>query len=102
MNTNTQYGIAVTGALGNLGWKLLCHLAQYGETSTLIGLDLQATTPEKLEHLKTISQNNPRLNEIDLIECDLANWDDSRWRDVINRVSTVVHLAAQNPYPDAT
>ena len=48
MNTNTQYGIAVTGALGNLGWKLLCHLAQYGETSTLIGLDLQATTPEKL------------------------------------------------------
>ena len=102
MNTNTQYGIAVTGALGNLGWKLLCHLAQYGETSTLIGLDLQATTPEKLEHLKTISQNNPRLNEIDLIECDLANWDDSRWRDVINRVSTVVHLAAKNPYPDAT
>ena len=58
MNTNTQHGIAVTGALGNLGWKLLCHLAQYGEISTLIGLDLPTTTPGKLEHLKTISQKN--------------------------------------------
>ena len=71
MNTNTQHGIAVTGALGNLGWKLLCHLAQYGEISTLIGLDLPTTTPGKLEHLKTISQKNPRLNYVDLLECDL-------------------------------
>ncbi len=101
MNPNTEHGIAVTGVLGNLGWKLLCHLAQDQLTPTLIGLDLELPKPEKLEHLKKISEINTKPPNIDLVKCDLANWNDSHWRGVLNRVSTIVHLAAQNPYPEA-
>ncbi len=101
MTPNIQNGIAVTGALGNLGWKLLCHLSEHSAAPTLIGLDLNAPKPGRLEQLQTISEIHANPPEIELITCDLADWNDHRWRDVLNRVSTVVHFAAKTPYPEA-
>jgi nucleoside-diphosphate-sugar epimerase len=101
MNPNTQNGIAVTGALGNLGWKLLCHLAEHSPAPTLIGLDLHAPKPGRLEQLQTIAEIHADPPNIDLVTCDLTNWNDQRWRAILNRVSAVVHFAAKNPYPEA-
>ena len=101
MNSTIQNGIVVTGALGNLGWKLLCHLAENSAAPRLIGLDLEEPQPGRLEQLQTIAEIHADPPEIELIACDLADWQDRRWRDVFNRVSAVVHLAAKNPYPEA-
>jgi nucleoside-diphosphate-sugar epimerase len=102
MNPNIQNGIAITGALGNLGWKLLCHLAEHSAAPRLVGLDLRDAEPGRLEQLQTISEIHADPPQIDLITCDLSNWHDQRWRTVINEVSAVVHFAAKNPYPEAS
>ena len=39
---------------------------------------------------------------VELLECDLTDPRDSRWRDAFDRVQAVVHFAADNPYPDAS
>lgn len=101
MNPNIENGIAVTGALGNLGWKLLCHLAEYSAAPRLIGLDLEEAKPGRLEQLQTIAEIHADPPELELIACDLSDGHDRRWRDVIDRVSAVVHFAAKNPYPEA-
>lgn len=102
MNPNIKNGIAVTGALGNLGWKLLCHLAEHSATPRLVGLDLKEAEPGHLEQLQTIAEIHAEPPQIDLISCDLSNWHDTRWRTIINEVSAVVHFAAKNPFPEAT
>ena len=84
--------IAVTGALGNLGTKLLRHLANCSNISKLIGLDLRAASTAETVALPTV----------EFIACDLADWHDLRWRTVLSKVDAVVHFAAQNPYPEAT
>jgi nucleoside-diphosphate-sugar epimerase len=102
MNPNIQNGIAVTGALGNLGWKLLCHLAEHSAAPRLVGLDLRPAEPGRLEQLQTIAEIHADPPKIDLVTCDLADWKDERWRDILTQVSAVVHFAAKNPYPEAT
>ncbi|MBT5829239.1 MAG: NAD(P)-dependent oxidoreductase [Candidatus Latescibacteria bacterium] len=102
MNPHIQNGIAVTGALGNLGWKLLCHLAEHSAAPRLVGLDLRDAEPGRLEQLQTISEIHTDPPQIDLITCDLSDWQDQRWRTAINEVSAVVHFAAKNPFPEAT
>jgi len=83
--------IAVTGALGNLGTKLLHHLARRSTIQKLIGLDLRVASPEQAAALPAV----------EFIACDLADWHDRRWRDVLAQVDAIVHFAAQNPYPEA-
>ncbi len=84
--------VAITGGLGNLATKLFRHLASLGAIQRLVGLDVRAATPE---HAAT-------LPDVEFVQCDLANWHDRRWRDVVENVDAVVHFAAQNPYPEAT
>lgn len=101
MNRTIENGIAVTGSLGNLGWKLLCHLAEHSAAPRLVGLDVRDPEPNRLAQLQTIAEIHANPPQIDLVTCDLHNGRDTRWRDIINQVSTVVHFAAKNPFPDA-
>lgn len=84
--------IAVTGALGNLGTKLLRHLSDRSDIQRLVGLDLRAASAEETDALPVV----------EFVACDLADWHDQRWRDVLAHVDAVVHFAAQNPYPEAS
>jgi nucleoside-diphosphate-sugar epimerase len=35
------------------------------------------------------------------VRCDVADWQDNRWRDALATCDAVVHFAARNPYPEA-
>lgn len=92
--------VAITGALGNLGWKLLKHLARTGHFDRLIGLDIAPADPGRMTELRAISPNSSL--ELEIVECDLSDWHDRRWRRVLDNVEAVVHFAALNPYPNAS
>ena len=100
LQNNGITSVAVTGGLGNLGWKLLSHLAATGNFTRLVGLDIVTASPDKPQALQDLC---PHQNlTVEFIECNLADWHDRRWRDALDTVESVVHFAALNPYPDAT
>lgn len=104
-STNQRVAVAVTGALGNLGTKLLRHLAAHSAIGHLIGLDLSEATSNQIEELQAIAHSQyPERDplHVEFIACDLGDWQDTRWRDALDRVDAVVHFAAENPYPEAT
>lgn len=88
--------IAVTGGLGNLGSKLLHHFAQSRKVESLVSLDVRCTPASRL----TTGCMNPTI--LSQVVCDLSDYNDRRWRDVVEKSDAVVHFAAQNPYPEAT
>jgi nucleoside-diphosphate-sugar epimerase len=90
--------ILVTGALGNAGWKLVAHLARHSSADRVVGVDVVSPTPDHLDSLKR-SVPGPI---VELRQADLTDWDDPRWRDPAAEARAVVHLAAQNPRPEAT
>ena len=89
--------VVITGALGNLGWKLLCHLAHNRHVRQIFGLDKAA--PNRSQQL--FLDNFPEKKRIEMVPCDLADWHDSRWQNVLLQSTAVVHFAARNPFPDA-
>jgi len=97
---DTARSVAVTGALGNLGWKLLNHLAAHSACSRLVGLDVKEADQAQRDALGAAA--NGRDVEIEFVACDLTDWRDRRWRDAFDRVQAVVHFAAKNPYPEAS
>ncbi|MBV7330046.1 NAD-dependent epimerase/dehydratase family protein [Chloroflexi bacterium TSY] len=101
-NRNVPQTIAVTGALGNLGTKLLHHLARCEFSQRLIALDLQTPTTDQAASLHAAAKERTLPPAIDFVQCDLSNWHDRRWRDALEQSDAVVHFAAQNPYPEAT
>ena len=74
--------VAITGALGNLGWKLLCHLAEHSASTRLVGLDNRKAGPAQEAELRRLA--GEREVDIDLVECDLADWQDRGWRDIVD------------------
>ena len=90
--------VAITGALGNLGWKLICHLAAQSGCSRLIGLDSRKADEGQEAELRRLAGG--RTLDFDLIECDLAAWDDQRWRTPLDEVEAVVHFAYRSPFPN--
>lgn len=96
--------VAVTGGLGNLGLKLLLHLARTSSAPLLIGLDVRTPNRAQLAALQDATAENltGTTPHIVLTRCDLTDPGDRRWRDAVDRVQAVVHFAARNPYPDAT
>ena len=96
-----ERGVAVTGALGNLGRKLLSHLARSG-WPRLIGLDVREQ-PEVEAALRADAEAaTGHAPELTIQACDLGDPHDRRWRDVVARVGAVVHFAARNPFPEAS
>ena len=101
---SSSRSVAVTGGLGNLGTKLLLQLARTSPCPLLIGLDVRPPSSEQLETLQAAAAQNRTgaTPAVELLECDLTDPHDSRWRDALQRVQAVVHFAARNPYPDAS
>ncbi len=92
--------VGVTGALGNLGWKLLLHLATHSTAPRLVALDHREADRAQRDALSDAA--NDRKVDIEFVTCDLTDWDDARWRNAFDRVEAVVHFAAQNPFPEAS
>ena len=101
---SSSRSVAVTGGLGNLGTKLLLQLARTSPCPLLIGLDVRAPSSQQLQALQAAAAQNRTgaTPAVELLECDLTDPHDSRWRDALDRVQSVVHFAACNPYPDAS
>lgn len=82
--------VLVTGADGNLGGKLAAHLAGSPWCSGVVALDVGPSPDRPASH--------PKLRRVPV---DLAA--PSRALDeAVEEVDAVVHLAARNPYPDAS
>jgi nucleoside-diphosphate-sugar epimerase len=97
--------VAITGALGNLGSKLIDYLIRRKRTPRIVGLDLHMPTSDYLASLRQLAAENAvdgKTTAIDFVSCDLAEWHDQHWRTVLEEVEAVVHFAARNPYPEAT
>lgn len=87
----TIHSVLVTGAKGNLGRKLTAHLLASEWCHRVIAVDC-AGEP---------SPAASDMDRIEWVEANLADPADRRWRQALAGVDAVVHLAAQNPYPDA-
>lgn len=92
--------IAVTGALGNLGTKLLHHLASQGYAQ-LVGLDIREDKTAEAA-IRKIASDAGHDVDVSIVACDLSDPHDDRWRSVVERVDGLVHYAAKNPFPEAT
>ncbi len=81
--------VVITGAKGNLGRKLAPHLLERRICETITGID-RADGP-----------TTSLAEGVTLVEADLANPADERWRQALRGADAVFHFAAQNPYPDS-
>lgn len=81
--------IAVTGANGNLGRKLIAAMLETA-TGQILAID---------RGFDGFPSKDPRLS---LIQADLADPADSGWRAPFAAAASVAHLAAVNPHPDAS
>ncbi|WEK48872.1 MAG: NAD(P)-dependent oxidoreductase [Candidatus Kaistia colombiensis] len=82
--------IAITGGNGNLARKLIAGIGAEPWCDALVALDRRFDPIEPPAHAT-----------LACVEADLRQPDDRRWLDAIASVDAVVHLAAQNPYPEA-
>ncbi|MCA9075119.1 MAG: NAD(P)-dependent oxidoreductase [Planctomycetaceae bacterium] len=89
--------VAITGALGNLGWKFVQHMSAHADVRRVIGLDLHVPSSEQLGELSAV-----QTGKCEFVSSDLLDWQDRRWRDAVDRSDAVVHFAAQNPFPEAS
>ena len=80
--------VAITGAAGNLGQKLIDHLLAADWCEGILAIDRVAP-----------ASSSPRVSAV---IADLADAGDGRWHDALARADGLVHLAAQNPYPNAS
>ena len=90
--------IAITGACGNLGWKLLCHLVQQSNVDQVFGIGLDRPTDKQRHELSQFDGHAKAT----FVASDLTDRQDRRWCDLIEKSDGVVHFAAQNPFPEAT
>ena len=85
--------VAVTGAAGNLGSKLIAALLREDPEVRILAMD--RATPAEATHPHA---THPR---VEWVHCDLSNASDLRWRAAVARATAIVHFAAKNPYPEA-
>ncbi len=84
--------VLVTGAFGNLGRKLIHHIAPQDWCAQVVAVDRGGEAGPFIRHGKKVRY----------VLGDLRNLGDRRWRDALVGVEGVVHFAAQRPYEDAT
>lgn len=78
----------MTGANGNLGRKLAAALLASEDCEAVVGIDRAFEAPATLP--------------LEQVAADLTQRWDRRWIEALRDVDAIVHLAAQNPFPDAT
>ena len=88
MTDSPSLRVLVTGAQGNLGRKLVAHLIEAHWCSGIVALDLTGST----------DATHPKVRSVAL---DLARRSPALDAAVAG-IDAVVHLAARNPYPDAS
>lgn len=80
--------IAVTGAAGNLGSKLVDHLLAADWCTAVVGLDNRSVAARGAGHIP--------------VAANLADPTDRRWIDALADADALVHFATRNPMPDCT
>jgi nucleoside-diphosphate-sugar epimerase len=83
--------VVITGAGGNLGRKLRAAFEAASWCRSIVAIDHADLEPDRAPGTKTVA-----------VRADLADRQDRRWIDAIQGADAIVHLAAQNPYPDAS
>jgi dTDP-4-dehydrorhamnose reductase len=80
--------VAITGACGNLGHKLVASCALAPWCDEVVALDIRPWDGASDKILSVVA--------------DLADRKDRRWLDALRGVDAIVHFAAQNPYVSAS
>ena len=92
--------IVVTGALGNTGWKLVCHLAGHSGAERLVGIDIEPPNREHHETLERLASERPDPGPlVEFREADLTDWGDARWRDGVAEARALVKAAQAHGVP---
>ncbi len=94
--------ICITGALGNLGQKLIRHLLPHPAITRLTGVDTHPASARVASELLAAVPAGRVPAQLSFIQGDLRAWSDAGWREPLNACDAVVHLAAQVPSPEAT
>lgn len=89
--------IVITGATGNLGWKLLRHLIEAPHVRRVTGIAFDDPSPEQQQELS----ETPGHRKVRFVQADLTDHTDLNWRYAVEHSDAVVHFAAQNPFPEA-
>ena len=79
--------VAITGAAGNLGTKLIAHLQAAPWCTAISGIDPRPLRSE---------------GKFSGFVADLRDPGDDGWIEPVERADAVVHFAAQNPWPDSS
>ncbi len=96
--------ILITGALGNLGLKLIRHLAPRSEVSQITGIDLVSGSARFVEDFRQeLEHENPnaQVAKLEFLAGDLRVWQDNIWSTAVEDCDALVHFAAQVPEPQA-
>eukprot|EP01104_Vermistella_antarctica_P005935 TRINITY_DN16681_c0_g1_i1.p1 TRINITY_DN16681_c0_g1~~TRINITY_DN16681_c0_g1_i1.p1 ORF type:complete len:396 (+),score=69.00 TRINITY_DN16681_c0_g1_i1:174-1361(+) len=93
--------VAITGVMGNVGWKLVSQLCCSDDIEHVYGLDIN--TQITVKHKRSVPADFP-WDKLSLVQCDLRTYQhDAEWARVLDeQVDAVIQLAAENPFPDAT
>src|ERR1700709_86053 len=87
METARLKRVAITGACGSLGRKLVESCVRAPWCDEVVALDIRAW--------------DGASDKVTSVVADLADRQDRRWLDALRGVDAIVHFAAQNPYTDA-
>ncbi len=94
--------ICITGALGNLGQKLIRHLLPHPAIARITGIDAWPAASTVIPDLLAQLPSAASPAQLAFCQADLRDWSDAGWRKPMDACDAVVHLAAQVPAPDAT
>ncbi len=83
--------VAITGAQGNLGRKLIAAFETAPWCHSIMAID--HAPPEA---------GSGGGSKVRAIQADLADRRDGRWVEAIGAAHVIIHLAARNPYPTAS
>lgn len=95
----------ITGALGNLGQKLIRHLAPLSEVSKITGIDVTDASAQLAADLHMELQDlysEADIARLKFVTGDLRDWQDHSWHAAIEECDGLVHFAAQVPETSAS